>query len=1267
MEIDAPPEGPITILFADVDGASRLRATHTDGMAGEILRAHEKIVRVEIQRHAGREVEHTGDGFMVTFTSVRRALTAAVDIQRALEAHRQQNPDQAVRVRIGLNTGEVVEQEGHPFGEAVDAAARIMSAATAGQIIASRVVKDLAGTIPGIGFEDRGTVPLRGFPEPWHLYRVTWGRDERPLVSIRLLGELDMRAGGQRLPVPDAPRLQSLLAYLLLHRDAPQPRHHLAFRLWPDSTEAQARTNLRQLLHNLRRALPEHTSLLDVGTQNIQWRPDGRFWLDVAAFDAAAERAEREDEDALASLEKAVSHYGGDLLPSCYDEWILPERERLRQRFIGCLECLTTMLEERGDFGRGIRYAETLLRHDPLHEGTYRRLMRLHARSGDRARALRVYHTCVTVLERELGVEPSPATRDAYRALLAGDAGDTGPAETARAVPGGASATSTLTGRASEWERALQAWREASAGRAQMLLVTGDPGVGKSRLVEELATARARDGIPVAGARSYATEGRLAYAPVIAWLRSDGLRPRLARLDPVWLSAIARLLPEIAVDHPELPRSEPLNESRQRQRLFEALARAILAGEGPVLLVADDLQWTDPETLEFVHYLIRSEQGSRLLIAGTARQEEVDPEHALMTLLAGLRSIERIVEIPLEPLAPGDTASLARQLSDDDLDPATTERLYAETEGNPLFLVETLRAGMPRDPGGDRPADTGVALPPKVHAVIQARLARLSPDAAALAGVAAIVGRDFTLPIVAAAADHDEERLVRALDELWHRRIIREQGTEAYDFSHDKIREVAEAQLGPARRRQLHLAVARALEDAHASDLSEVAAQLAAHHERAGNPARALKYYRMAADTAQRVFASTEIVTLLTKARRLLETLPEGRDRDETELDVLIALGVALVAVRGYGATEAAEVYERAREVSAGLGRAPSGPILRGLALWALVLLNLDRSSALGRDLLVAAERDRDPILTVEARYVLGVSAFWLGDLAASQANLEKAIAAYRSTDHLAFVSQFAQDPKVICTCRLAFTLWHRGDIDRALALQDESIVLAERLGHPFSRGYALIWDAWLASELRDMNRVRASAEAAAELSSDERLAFWAAGADVMLGWCDVHDGEVRRGIQQIRSGIEAYAMIGNLVQTTYALALLARAHGIAGNVEAGLAVWEETFRMTMEKQQRYLEPELHRVRGELLALSGRDPVEVEGSFRTAISVAQGQGAHSRELQAALSLARWRADAGSDTERSDARKTLQLAVGRFPSHLRTADLVEARELIGRTR
>jgi len=696
------------------------------------------------------------------------------------------------------------------------------------------------------------------------------------MLRVSLLGDFCVLHDEAPVADVDTPRLQSLLAYLLLRRAAPQSRAHLAFLFWPDTTESQARTNLRYLLHHLRRALPDADTYLVASVQTLQWRPDALFDLDVAEFDAAlaqAEQAPQASDPTVARevLERAIALYKGDLLPSCYDDWITPERERLRQAYLGALERLARMLEEQRDYQAAIGYAQRLLRHDPLHEDTYRHLIRLHALDGDRAGALRVYHTCTTVLQRELDVEPSAATREAYEQLLGAES------QPSPAVPS-TTAFSPLVGREKEWGQMLRTWRAVAAGGgSHVLLLCGEAGIGKTRLVDDLVQWAARQGIACASARCYAAEGELAYAPVTAWLRS---RPS-APLSDVWLAEVARLLPEVLAQRPDLPRPVALTESWQRERLFEALARAILGTTQPLLLAIDDLQWCDRDTLEWLHFLLRFDRRGRLLVAGTYRPEAIENGHPLVSSLQALRAEAQMTEIDLGPLDQAATQTLAERIAGVELSSGTVHRLYRETEGNPLFVVETVRAGLPvpeqKVNGGTVPGFAheslpgDVGLPPKVRSVLEARLAQLSPTGRELAELAATIGREFGFRLLAQASGWDEEPLVRELDELWRRRIVRERGADAYDFSHDKLREVAYGGTSAARRRLLHRHAALALEALYAAELDPVSHQVAAHYERAGLPHRAAPYYLRAAKVAHQVYANEEAIALLQRGLALLE------------------------------------------------------------------------------------------------------------------------------------------------------------------------------------------------------------------------------------------------------------------------------------------------------------------------------------------------------------------------------------------------------------
>lgn len=1040
------------------------------------------------------------------------------------------------------------------------------------------------------------------------------------LLRLRLLGGFSLVYGESPVEAIEAPRLRSLLAYLALNRDAGQPRERLAFLFWPDSDESQARTNLRQALHHLRRALPESERFLETETKTVRWRPEGRFSLDVAEFEqlvAGAEKARRAG-DASAerdALKEAVGLYGGDLLADSYEDWVVPERERLRDAFLGTAERLAELLELERDYRGAIPWARRLLDDETLNEEHCRRLMRLHALAGDRAAALRVYHGFATALARETGVEPGPETREAHERLLEPDPASA-PREAARPAEGG----SPLVGRDREWEALRSAWERAAEGESLLALVSGEAGIGKSRLSEELRDWVAHQGFPTATSRSYAAAGGLAYAPVVELLRSRAIGERLRRLDDPWLAELARLLPELLAERPELPPPPPLTGDWERARLLDALSQAFLGEGRPLLLAIDDLQWCDGETLGWLHYTLSSKPDAPLLVVATARSEELGSEHPVQPLLRAGRAGGQVVELELGPLDHADTIALARNMSGVELEDERAEVVYAETEGNPLFVVEWMRAGI----GGGEVR----GLPPRAHSVIEARLAQLSPPAQELAGLAATVGRAFTFDVLVRASPRTEEELVETLDELWERRIVRERGVDAYDFGHDKLREEAYERAGSSQRRMLHRRVAQALERLHATDLDAVSGQLAAHYERAGWTDRAIDFYARSAEVEQRVYANERAIGMFSRALELLESEPATPERDKRELALRTGLGAPLVAIKGYGAKEVEDVYLRAFELCERLGTPPDPPVLRALAIANLARGDLPGAYELGVQLLRLGEGAGEPMVRVEGNYVLGVTSFWLGEFAAARDQLEQAIAEYLPEKAHSHLALYSQDPRIVCMSRLAYCLRFLGEPAGAEERAQEAIRLADELDHPFSLAYALHFGAWLSIDLGDESRTRERTERMAALAEGEQLGFLQPMAGILRGWMLAGRGQVEEAVALIRAGLDEYARRGWTLYQPYSLVLLARVCLKAGLTDDGRAAISQALELTERIGQRCLDADLHTLMGDLLLAGDGDRAGAESHYRLALEVARRQAAAPLEERAAESLERLQALSG---------------------------------------
>ncbi len=1086
------------------------------------------------------------------------------------------------------------------------------------------------------------------------------------MLRIQLLGSFEITDDGRPVPGLAKSRVQALLAYLLLHRHSPQPREYLAYLFWPESSESQARTNLRREWHQLRRAMaPTGDFLRSPDSQSIQWNTDLPLALDVADFEEALTEAVRSDspQSRGEQLQRAVALYRGDLLPALYDDWILPKREELRQRYIRALEQLIALLAAQRDYPCAVQMAQRLLRYDPLHEAAYRQLIELYALQNDRARALHTYHTCATVLERELGVPPSAETQALHERLLgAGAAAEvTPPAPTP-------DTSSRLVGRNPEWQTLLAAWRGSHKGRAHVVLIDGEAGIGKTRLAEELLEWVSRQGIAAARTRAYAAEGSLAFAPIIEWLRSPALRAGLASLDDAWRVEVARVLPDLPVDSSHLTPSLPLAQNWQRQRLFEALARVFLADEKPMLLLIDDLQWCDRETLEWLRYLLRFAPAARLLVVGTARREEARQDHPLHELERALRSAEQLTTIALAPMTADETATLATQVGGRPLDMAAAARLYAESEGNPLFVVEMVQAGYhERDAGADdqptvdpRLPASGAALPARVRAVIESRLAQLSPTAQRLAGLAATIGRSFTFEVVLAACKEDEDAVTNGLDELWRRRIIREQGIHRYDFSHDRIRDVAYAEVSPMQRVFFHRRIAEALEGGR-GELDAFSDELAVHCERANLPLKAIHYHQRAAAIARRAFANEDAIAHLARSVQLLRALPETADRNRQELALQIDLSAALQAARGMAAPEVEAAYRRAEELARTVGE----PLALFPARWGwwVFQFSLSASAALqiGQELLASATKWQDPALILQAHHALWTSSFVTGDFPAALMHCEQGQTIYRPETHHAQLYVYGGHDAGLCSLSFAaLTRWTLGYPDQALETIQRALDLSRQFTHPAALAQPLYLSAILHQLHRDAPAVQRQAEAAHHLRRQHGImTAWPGWDACLLGWVAGMEGQEAAGIAQTTRGLEESARAGSRLLNAYFMTLLAELYGRVGQLERALQTLDAALALAKQTGEQWWSADMHRLRGELLRAQGDDRA-AEQAYLQAIEIARGQQARSLELRATVALCRLWRHGGPP---SQARQILSEIYGWFTEGFDTCDLRAARELL----
>jgi tetratricopeptide (TPR) repeat protein len=767
---------------------------------------------------------------------------------------------------------------------------------------------------------------------------------------------------------------------------------------------------------------------------------------------------------------------------------------------------------------------------------------------------------------------------------------------------------SPFVGRESEWRQLNEAWKSAQQGGAHLVLVTGEPGIGKSRLAQELGRSVRASGYPVASARAYEAAGRLPWGPVVDMLRSDALYSRLGQLESVWKAELARLMPELS-DTAYGPRASQSGDPAQRHRLFDAVRRAIGALDRPLLLIIDDLQWCDAETIELIGFVVSSGRQLPVLIVGTVRAEELPQKHSLHVLIDALDRDRSVTQLQLERFDRDITVMLAARLGvSDTLDPDMTERLWKETEGNPLFVIEAIRAGIASN------ADLA-GLTPTIRALLKTRLERLTDGARRLAEVAAVYGRPFTARLMVTATGITDSTLVDRLDELWRRRIIREDGPR-YDFSHDKLRAVALEMVSPARLRILHRVIAEAIAVDSGDEPGAASAQLAAHYDQAGMVESAIRAYWLAGERAVAVSALEEAVSLFQRALTLIADLPGSSDRDRQELDIRLALGSPLVALEGYGSKSSHKLYERARSLCRRLHCPVHPSILRGLGLARLQGCRFDDCEELAWALL--DHESRDPVTRTEGRYLLGVSAFWRGDLAEARHYLNAAIDSYDESHGDEHLALYAQNPKAVCLVRLAWAELWVGNAGEAAHVARSALDYAVDIDHLMTQAYVITYAAIAAAESEDfegLTELLGDAERLWERLSDRYLVVV---LDALRGWMDVRNGSAA-GIDQILDSVTRSRTEGETLHLTYTLLLLARARGLVGEFHEGRAATQEGLVRTLGSKQCYLEPELLRLDGELAYRAG-DAEAAAASLEGAVEVARNQGAGLLEQRACQSL-----------------------------------------------
>jgi len=840
-----------------------------------------------------------------------------------------------------------------------------------------------------------------------------------------------------------------------------------------------------------------------------------------------------------------------------------------------------------------------------------------------------------------------------------------------------------FVGRQREIEALRHAAELARAGHGQVVAAMAEPGVGKSRLFHEFKLVSESEWMTLE-AFSVSHGKASAYLPVLELLRdyfhiaaTDDSRTRREKVTGRVLAfdrSLEDALPYLfgllglSEGNDSLAQMDP---QLRRRRTHEAIKRLLLRESlnQPLMMIFEDLHWIDGETQSLLNLLVDSIATARILLLVNYRPE-YRHEWGSRTHYTQLR---------LDPLGRESAAEMLSALLGNDAELEPLKRLiFKRTEGNPFFVEEIVQAlfeqGVLARNGKVKLKQSlaEIKTPPTVQALLASRIDRLPANQKELLQTLSVIGREFTLPLIRRVTSSSETELESMLGALQSGEFIYEQPAfldPEYTFKHALTQEVAYNSVLIERRRLLHQRAGRALEGLFSDSINDHLDDLARHYGRAGDAEKASDYLCRAGQRAIQRSAYGEGVDHLSASLDLLKTLPETPECVQRELALQIGLGLALTATKGWAAPEAESIYTRARQLCQQLGETRQLiPVLWGL--WAFYEMRAEHKMAynLAEELFTLAQRLRDSALLALAHYPLGCTLLTLGHTSAARDQFEQSLALYDPRQHGSVASLIGgEDLGIACRALLAHALWILGYPAQALQRVHEELILAQELRSSFNQAYALVQAATNDVLRRERLSVLQRAETLLALTQEQGFLSLFGFGSVLQGWALVEQSQIEEGISKMREGLAAHRAAGQVALVPLFLSLLAESYGKAGQPEEGLKALTEALDLVNKTDERYVEAETHRLKGEL-ALQRSEPgdssstaqTEAEAYFLKAIDIARRQQAKSLELRAVMSLGRLWQHQGKAKE---AHEMLSEIYRWFTEGFDTADLKDAKALL----
>ncbi|MCO5187979.1 MAG: AAA family ATPase [Anaerolineae bacterium] len=1103
------------------------------------------------------------------------------------------------------------------------------------------------------------------------------------MLRIYTLGGFELRwQDDKQLPKPVTVKAQALLVYLATH-----PKQHtrgqLSDMFWEDRPERKARRSLSTALWHIRRCLPKAFDYIQTDSDVVHFNHDAPFWVDTLAF------VEYATSKHLSDWQAAIALYRGQFLEGFFDDWIVTERYRLETVYANVLTRVMDAYELSGDCESALSVAMLLLEHDPLREDAHQMIMRVYQQMGQRSAALQQYERCRQLLRDELGIEPQAETRQLRQLIVTESVASeqmqmpvVRPVRRKRGIdPRDAAQTVPLVGRDTVLELLANGWHSAMTGECSLMLVEGEAGVGKSRLVGAFADRMRWNGAHILHGCCYELERLSPYQPIVEALRqlpTELIESVSAEL-PLWVrQQIARLLPEYhaGLNVPAFG----VSSGADPFQLFDGLSRLLvrLAVQLPLLIVLDDLHWASDSTLQLLHYLTRQLTGQSVFMVGTYRVENIEPDHPLATLSRRLERNRMSQHVRLEPLTQPDVIELVGQISGcDEAVRSFAERLYRETEGNPLFLIEIVKSlfetGQIRLEQRTWQADfeqlsrADLPLSDTIETMIQARFGRMSDHTQSVAQVAAVAGKTFDFDLLGRVTELDETDMLVSLDDLLRQRLIEESGADSdYTFAHHLIREVIYRDVPRHRRFQLHGCIGLAIEQSADEVTGASAGNLAFHFEQACrlNPElswKAITYLQLAGRYAVRQSANREAIAYFRRGLSLLQSLPETPEHLHKGVELRLDLTIPATVVHGYAAPETARVYSEAYAYCRKSGQtADLFTALLGLARNYGTGGEAEKGLAISEQLLAIALAEEDGDLLLEACRENGGNLLVAGSLQKARLRFEQGLALYDPAYHETHAYRFGHDPAISLHGYLSKTLWLMGYPELARNQSDALAQLMPSMTHRVSRVYAHAMQALCRCMQGDAASAKRYAETAMSLGRSFKLTNWTAFATALHGWSLCLEGDLPEGLSQLREGTAQWRASGAAYPATQLIGWQADACLQLGEWGEGVEALTLALEIAQSSGSVYWLAELERLRGALQWAMCADVDVVVATFRCAMHTASQQGARMLELRAATSLAQLWQQIGRC---ADARRMLIGVYDKFEQKGDFPELVSAESLL----